>query len=87
MNLSYAFMEWLNCARIVNIMQTSQENSLMLISHSPIKGPGIVTQPEDCRMESLKSEVTGQTGRTLRFTTNRMDTIQQRSQHIPFRSR
>ena len=39
MNLSYAFMEWLNGARIVNIMQTSQENSLMLISHSPIKGP------------------------------------------------
>lgn len=38
MNLSYAFMERLAGAHVVNIMQTSQENSLMLISHSPLKG-------------------------------------------------
>ena len=38
MNLSYAFMERLAGARVVNVMQTSQENSLMLISHSPLKG-------------------------------------------------
>lgn len=37
MNLSYAFMERLSGARVVNILQTSQENSLMLISHSPLK--------------------------------------------------
>ena len=38
MNLSYAFMERLSGAKVVNILQTSQENSLMLISHSPLKG-------------------------------------------------
>lgn len=38
MNLSYAFMEQLAGTRVVNILQTSQENSLMLISHSPMKG-------------------------------------------------
>ncbi len=38
MNLSYAFMERLAGARVVNVMQTSQENSLMLISHSPLTG-------------------------------------------------
>lgn len=37
MNLSFAFMERLAGTRIVNILQTSQENSLMLISHSPLK--------------------------------------------------
>lgn len=38
MNLSYAFMERLSGAPVVNILQTSQENSLMLISHSLLKG-------------------------------------------------
>lgn len=37
MNLSYALMERASGTRVVNIMQTSQENSLMLISHSPLK--------------------------------------------------
>ena len=38
MNLSYALTEYFAGAQIVNILQTSQENSLMLISHSPLKG-------------------------------------------------
>ena len=37
-NLSQAFMECLAGKQIVNVMQTSQENSLMLVSHSPLKG-------------------------------------------------
>lgn len=37
MNLSYALTEWAAGAKVVNVMQTSQENSLMLISHSPLK--------------------------------------------------
>lgn len=36
-NLSQALMECLAGKRIVNIMQTSQENSLILVSHSPLK--------------------------------------------------
>ena len=38
MNLSYALTEYLAGAPVVNILQTSQENSLMLVSHSPFKG-------------------------------------------------
>lgn len=38
MNLSYALMECAAGIRVVNVMQTSQENSLMLVSHSPLKG-------------------------------------------------
>ena len=38
MNLSYALTEYFAGAQVVNILQTSQENSLMLISHSPLKG-------------------------------------------------
>ena len=37
-NLSQALMEYFAGKRIVNILQTSQENSLMLVSRSPIKG-------------------------------------------------
>lgn len=37
-NLSQALMEYFAGKRIVNILQTSQENSLMLVSHSPLKG-------------------------------------------------
>lgn len=37
-NLSQAFMEYLNGKKIVNILQTSQENSLLLVSHSPLNG-------------------------------------------------
>lgn len=37
MNLSYALMERISGAKVVNIMQTSQENSLLLISHHPLK--------------------------------------------------
>lgn len=37
MNLSYALMERASGTPVVNIMQTSQENSLMLIGHSPLK--------------------------------------------------
>lgn len=36
MNLSYAFTEWVAGAKVVNILQTSQENSLMLVSQSPV---------------------------------------------------
>ena len=35
-NLSQALMEYFAGKRIVNILQTSQENSLMLVSHSPL---------------------------------------------------
>ncbi|WP_322934122.1 ABC transporter substrate-binding protein [Bacteroides sp. CG01] len=39
MNLSYALTERaMGGARVVNIMQTSQENNLMLVSRSPLKG-------------------------------------------------
>lgn len=38
MNLSYALTEYFADTRVVNILQTSQENSLMLVSHSPLKG-------------------------------------------------
>ena len=72
MNLSYAFMEWLNGARIVNIMQTSQENSLMLISHSPIKGPESLHNRKIAVWNHLSQKL--------------LDRLQQRSQHIPFRS-
>lgn len=37
-NLSQALMECLAGRKMVNIMQTSQENSLILVSHSPLKG-------------------------------------------------
>lgn len=37
-NLSQALMECLAGKRIVNILQTSQENSLLLVSHSPLTG-------------------------------------------------
>lgn len=38
MNLSYALTEWFAGAKVINILQTSQENSLMLVSHYPLKG-------------------------------------------------
>lgn len=38
MNLSYALTEHLTGTPVVNILQTSQENSLMLVSHKPLKG-------------------------------------------------
>ena len=38
MNLSYALTEWIGGAKVVNILQTSQVNSLMLIGQSPFKG-------------------------------------------------
>lgn len=38
MNLSYALTEWAKGAKIINILQTSQENSLMLVGHAPFKG-------------------------------------------------
>ena len=38
MNLSYAISERMTGAPLVNIMQTSQESSLMLVSHSELKG-------------------------------------------------
>ena len=37
-NLSQALIAYQKGNRIVNIMQTSQENSLILVSHSPLKG-------------------------------------------------
>lgn len=37
MNLSYALTEQNSGIRVVNVMQTSQRNSLMLVSHSPLK--------------------------------------------------
>lgn len=38
MNLSFALTEWMAGAKIVNILQTSQVNSLMLVGHSPFNG-------------------------------------------------
>lgn len=38
MNLSYALTEWIAGAKLVNILQTSQVNSLMLVSRYPLKG-------------------------------------------------
>lgn len=38
MNLSYALTEWVAGTKVVNILQTSQENSLMLVSHTPLNG-------------------------------------------------
>lgn len=38
LNLSYAIVEQLGGARLVNILQTSQESSQMIISHSPTNG-------------------------------------------------
>ena len=38
MNLSYALTEYFAGAQVVNILQTSQENSLMLVSRSPLNG-------------------------------------------------
>lgn len=37
MNLSYALMESFAGEKVINILQTSQENSLLLVSHSPLK--------------------------------------------------
>ena len=37
MNLSYALTEWFAGAKVINVLQTSQENSLMLVSHYPLK--------------------------------------------------
>ena len=37
-NLSQALIAYQKGNRTVNIMQTSQENSLILVSHSPLKG-------------------------------------------------
>lgn len=37
MNLSFALTARAEGARVVNIMQTSQENSLILVSHTPLK--------------------------------------------------
>ena len=37
MNLSFALTARASGAKIVNVMQTSQENSLMLVSHQPLK--------------------------------------------------
>lgn len=39
MNLSYALMARQRGVRLMNIMQTSQQNSLMLVSHTPFSGP------------------------------------------------
>lgn len=38
MNLSFALTACADGAQLVNIMQTSQENSLILVSHSPLHG-------------------------------------------------
>lgn len=38
MNLSYAIIEEMAGTRLVNIMQTSQESSLMIVSRFPLKG-------------------------------------------------
>lgn len=38
MNLSYAMTEWIAGAKLINILQTSQENSLMLVSRYPLTG-------------------------------------------------
>ncbi len=83
MNLSYAFMERLAGARVVNVMQTSQENSLMLISHSPLKGEESLRNQKIAVWNHLSQKhLTGL--QALRPETGRMDTVQQRSQCVSF---
>lgn len=60
MNLSYAFMERLAGARVVNVMQTSQENSLMLVSHSPLKGLTALQHQKIAVWNHLSQELLGQ---------------------------
>lgn len=56
-NLSQALMERLAGKRIVNIMQTSQENSLILVSHSPLNGLASLQNKEVTVWNHLTSEL------------------------------
>lgn len=56
-NLSQAFMECLAGKQIVNVMQTSQENSLMLVSHSPLKGVSSLQYKEIAVWNHLSQEL------------------------------
>lgn len=56
-NLSQALMECLAGKRIVNILQTSQENSLILVSHSPLKGVSSLQHKEIAVWNHLSQEL------------------------------
>ena len=60
MNLSYALTEFFAGARVVNILQTSQENSLMLVSHSPLKGLTALQHQKIAVWNHLSQELLGQ---------------------------
>lgn len=59
-NLSQAFMEYLAGKKIVNIMQTSQENSLLLVSHSPLNGISSLQHKEIAVWNHLTDELLNQ---------------------------
>lgn len=56
-NLSQALMECLAGKQIVNVMQTSQRNSLMLVSHSPLKGISSLQYKEIAVWNHLSQEL------------------------------
>lgn len=56
-NLSQALIECLAGKRIVNILQTSQENSLILVSHSPLKGVSSLQHKEIAVWNHLSQEL------------------------------
>lgn len=56
-NLSHALIECLAGKRIVNILQTSQENSLILVSHSPLKGVSSLQHKEIAVWNHLSQEL------------------------------
>ena len=57
MNLSYALTEFFAGARVISILQTSQENSLMLVSHSPLKGIGSLQHQKIAVWNHLSQEL------------------------------
>lgn len=56
-NLSQALIECLAGRKIVNILQTSQENSLILVSHSPLKGLSSLQHKEIAVWNHLSQEL------------------------------
>lgn len=63
MNLSYALMERAKGARVVNVMQTSQENSLMLVSRSPLNGISSLQHKKIAVWNHLSQELLDQIAR------------------------
>lgn len=57
MNLSYALMARRDGVKLVNIAQTSQRNSLMLVSHTPIPDPASLRQQKIAVWNHLGNEL------------------------------